>query len=73
MDPDNNCLVHSTVCSTDCKQEEHSKFGMTNDNAVHCVGLILGVLLISLAFVMSVGQEEKWNTSVLIMTHPMEE
>jgi hypothetical protein len=46
---------------------------MTNDNAINCVGLMLGVLLIFVALVMEVGQVEKWNPSALIATNPMNE
>jgi hypothetical protein len=46
---------------------------MNNDNAVHCVGLMLGVHLTSITLMMEVGQGEKWNSSALVLTNPMDE
>jgi hypothetical protein len=49
-------------------------WGMTNNDAIHCVGLMLGALEITIVLVMKKApQGEQWNPSALVVTNTMDE
>ncbi len=45
---------------------------MANDNAVHCVCLVFGVLDIAILFMVEVSQREKWNPGPLTMSNAVD-
>jgi hypothetical protein len=45
--------------------------GAPNNNAVHCMGLVLGSLLVAVLFMVEIAEGEKGNPCSFIMTNTM--
>ena len=44
---------------------------MTNDDAIHQMGLVFGTFQVSILLIVEVANQEKWNPHALIMANTM--